>query len=54
MFVFVVAVTVSLYVNVCYVNTQNRLYNKHYPSILVTFLGRPSIFVEHFSWETKA
>ena len=24
---------------------KNRLYNEHYPSILVTFLGRPSILV---------
>ncbi|MCO0615673.1 hypothetical protein M8756_20675, partial [Lutimaribacter sp. EGI FJ00015] len=27
------------------INLKNRLYNEHYPSILVTFLGRPSILV---------
>ena len=33
---------------------KNRLYNEHYPSILVTFLGRPSILVGKMEHEGGA
>ena len=38
--------TLARFVSVNFeINLQNRLYNEHYPSILETFLGRPSILV---------
>ena len=38
--------TCTFFVSVNFkINSKNRLYNEHYPSILVTFLGRPSILV---------
>ena len=44
--VHVVVVTCNTFVSVNFeINLKNRLYNEHYPSILVTFLGRPSILV---------
>ena len=33
---------------------KNRLYNEHHPSILVTFLGRPSILMEKLEFFLRA